>query len=148
MKKLSVLAVAFLLAACGSSGNDAPEKTGTAESAKSDKGDYVTVEITKKGDDVTSISIDETYIEKGDKTKKELKEDYGMKAVTANDSSKIGKEWYEQIEHLEKFIADKGIDAVELDDAGYPTTDDVKSGCTINIKTIMDTVKAADANVK
>ena len=97
MKKLSVLAVALLLAAC-SSGSSEPEKTGKAESAKSEKGDYVTVEITKQGDKVTKVSIDETYSEKGDKTKKELKEDYGMKAATQGDSTKIGKEWYEQIE--------------------------------------------------
>ena len=146
MKKLSVLAVALLLAAC-SSGSSEPEKTGKAESAKSDKGDYVTVEITKQGDEVTKVSIDETDTEKG-KTKKELKEDYGMKAATQNDSSKIGKEWYEQIESLEKYIVKNGVDAVELDEAGYPKNDDVKSGCTINIKNIMDTVKAADANAK
>lgn len=144
LKKLSVLAVAFLLAACGSS-NNAPETKGTATSDKDDKGNTITVEITKQGDDVKSVSIDETY---EGSTKKQLGEKYGMKAGTASDPSKLGQEWDEQIKNLEDYIAKNGIDKVELDEKGYPKNEDVRTGCTINIKRIMDTVKAASDSAK
>ena len=45
------------------------------------------------------------------KTKKELKFDYNMKPVSG-----IGKEWFEQAEALEKFMLEKGVDAVTTKD--------------------------------
>lgn len=45
------------------------------------------------------------------KSKKELKYDYNMKPV-----SEIGKEWFEQAEALEKFMLEKGVDAVTTKD--------------------------------
>lgn len=137
MKKLSVLAFAFVLAACGSSEK---AKTGKAESAKDDKGDFATVEITVKGDKVEKITMDET---KGGKSKKELGADYNMKAKSA-----IGKEWDEQVKFLESYIVKNGVAAVKLDESGYPSADDVKAGCTINIKNLMDTATKAVESAK
>ena len=140
MKKLSVLAVAFVLAACGSSEKS---KTAKAESAKDEKNDFATVEITVKGDKVEKITMDET---KEGKSKKELGAEYGMKAVSAQKG--IGKEWDEQIKFLEDYIVKNGLAAVKLDDAGYATGDDVKAGCTINIKNLMDTATKAAEDAK
>ena len=141
MKKLSVLAVALVLAACGSSSD--PEKTATAKSTADDKGDFATVEVTVQGDKVTKISIDET---KEGKSKKELGADYGMKSTSAK--SGIGKEWNEQVEFLENYIVKNGLSKVELSDAGTAKNDDVLSGCTINIKNIVTTANQAVEDAK
>lgn len=60
-------------------------------------------------DDVWSYSWNE-------KTKKELGNEYGMKAV-----SEIEKEWFEQAEAIEAFMLENGVDAVESDDETYIT---------------------------
>lgn len=140
MKKFGVLlAMALLLAACG--GSSDPETTGKGESAKDANGDYATAEITMKGDEVVSISLDET---KEGKSKKELGDDYGMKAA----SKKAKKEWYEQVEFLENYIEENGLDKVVLDDAGYAANDDVLAGCTINVKNLIDAANNAKENAK
>ena len=126
------------LAACGSSSE--PEKTGHGETAKDNNGDYATADIKVKGDDVVEITLDET---KEGKSKKELKEEYNMKAA-----SSIQKEWYEQVEFLENYIEENGLDAVKLDDAGYPAGDDVKAGCTINLTNLMNAANAAKEAAK
>lgn len=138
MKKLVVLFVtALMLTACGSSET---AKKGSAETAKDEKGDYASAEITLKGDKVESIKLDET---KETKSKKELGDKYGMKA-----KSKIKKEWNEQAEVLEKYIVANGVDKVELDDKGYAKNDDVLAGCTMNISNLMTAAKDAQAKAK
>ena len=139
MKKVTaLLATALLLAACGSSAE--AEKTGHGETAKDKNGDYATADITVKGDEVVEITLDET---KEGKSKKELKEEYNMKGA-----SPIKKEWYEQVEFLENYIKENGLDAVKLDEAGYPTGDDVKAGCTINLTNLMNAAKSAKEAAK
>lgn len=140
MKKLTVLMAAiFLLAGCGS-GSSASSTTGSGETAKDDKGDYASATITLKGDAVESISLDET---KDGKSKKELGADYAMKS-----KSKIGKEWDEQVKSLEAYIVKNGLDSVKLDESGYPTNNDVLTGCTINVKGMMDAAALAKDNAK
>ncbi len=139
MKKVTaLLATALLLAACGSSAE--AEKTGHGETAKDKNGDYASADITVKGDEVVEITLDET---KEGKSKKELKEEYNMKGA-----SPIKKEWYEQVEYLENYIKENGLDAVKLDEAGYPTGDDVKAGCTINLTNLMNAAKSAKEAAK
>ncbi len=145
-KNLAALGLAALmLAACSSNGGTTTDDT-ASEGAKTYEAtvedasnqDEVTATLTKEDGKLTGISIDELQPE-SEKTKKELKEDYGMR-----DASPIGKEWYEQIDALEQFILANGVDAVELDADGKATNEDLKSSCTINIATIMDAVKKAD----
>lgn len=138
MKKLACLfAAAVLLAGCG--GGAAATKTGKAESQPNDKNQVTTAEVTMEGDKITKVTINDTYEQDGKATtKKDLKDAYGMKAA-----SSIGKEWWEQAEFLEKFIAEKGIDKVgELKD-GKATNQDVLAGCTMAIGSYVDTVNAA-----
>lgn len=138
MKKLfAILAVAVLLTGCGSSEET---KTGTAQTEKDDNGDYATAEITLQGDNVVSISLDQT---KNGESKKELGDDYNMKS-----SSEIGKEWYEQVEFLENYIVKNGLDKVELTDDGYAKNDDVLAGCTMNISTLMEAANSAKENAE
>lgn len=137
MKKLvCMLAAAFVLVGCGGSS----EVSGTAKSEANSKGQVTTVELTKKGDKITKIAIDDTYEHEGEATtKKTLKDGYKMKMA-----SSIGKEWWEQIDFLEKFIVENGIDKVgALTDEGKPTNEDVLTGCTMAIDSYVDTTKKA-----
>ncbi|MBQ8627791.1 MAG: hypothetical protein IJ419_16800 [Agathobacter sp.] len=77
------------------------------------------------------------------KTKKELKEDYGMKGASAG-AGKIegGKEWYEQAEAFELWCVGKTLDEIKnmgLSD-GYPTDSTLTTGCTIKVNCIQQAV--------
>lgn len=79
-------------------------------------------------------------------TKKELKEDYGMKGVSASIGViPDGGEWYEQAAAFEAFA--KGKTAAEITaaagDDGYAAAEDLKAGCTILVSTIVESVAAA-----
>lgn len=77
------------------------------------------------------------------KTKKELKEEYNMKAASA--AAGIGKEWYEQAKAYEDWA--KGKTAAEIKAGvgtdGYATDADLKAGCTIIVTAMAETVAAA-----
>lgn len=141
MKKLTCLfALTVLLAGCGGGGSsEATAKKGEFTTEANDKGQAATVKVTVEGDKITDISIDESYEHEGKATtKKELKDEYGMKPA-----SDIDKEWWEQAEFLENFIKEKGVDAVgELKD-GYPTNEDVLAGCTMNIAAYVEATQEA-----
>lgn len=81
-----------------------------------------------------------TVAEGSFQSKKELKENYGMKGV-----SPIGKEWYEQAAAFEKWAIGKTADEVKagVGTDGYATDTDLKAGCTIIVSTIAETVAAA-----
>ena len=71
------------------------------------------------------------------KTKIELKEAYGMQKA----SGLAQGEWYQQTAFLSSKLVglDKaGVKAVALDEGGYPTTDDIKAGCTMRINSMLD----------
>lgn len=74
-------------------------------------------------------------------TKRELGNDYGMKAA-----SKIGKEWYEQQEFFCNYIkgmTEDEVDAVSTDADGKPKEADLSSGCTVAVKDYITAVKTA-----
>ena len=85
-------------------------------------------------------------------TKKELKEGYGMKAV-----SSIGKEWFEQAEALEAWCIGKTVEevcAVKTFDRGdgshnmVPDEADLKTGVTITIGDYLKALQKAAAVAK
>lgn len=137
-KKLAAAAfAALLLGACSSSSNSTAGTTSEATVTGSD-GSETTAEITKEDGKVTGISID--VVDKDGNSKKEAGSDYAMKKA-----STIGKEWDEQVSFLENYMLEHGIDSVKLDSDGYAESEDVKSGCTINLTDIMKAVDEADA---
>ncbi len=132
--------VSALLAGCSSGTTDASKDEGTVSNTayvETDDGE-ISATVTKKDGKVTAIEIDETT-SSGD-SKKEIGTDYGLK-----DKSGIGKEWNEQIQFLENYLVEHGIDSVKLNSDGYAEEEDVKTGCTINLKQIMEAVDAANA---
>lgn len=137
MKKSFALVglAAMMLAACG--GNNAASGTTESATVATDTGE-VTATLTKDAEGkLTGVNI---YEIKDGESKKDLGDEYEMKKA-----SDIGKEWYEQIEFLENYIIENGVDSVKLNADGYAESEDVKAGCTINLKTIMEAVDEANA---
>ena len=88
--------------------------------------------------DATGAVSGEAAIEP--QTKNELKEAYGMKAI-----SPIGKEYYEQMAALEAWCIGKTVEEVitlSADDA------DLKAGCTVGIANQLIVLQKAAANAK
>lgn len=136
-KLLGAAAAALLLAACSSSNGGAAGTTTEATVTGSD-GSETTASLTKEDGKLTGVSID--VVDEDGNSKKELGDDYNMKQA-----STIGKEWYEQVNYLENYILENGVDAVKLDSEGYAEEEDLKSGCTINLTDIMKAVDEANA---
>ena len=77
-------------------------------------------------------------------TKKELGDDYGMKKA-----SKIGKEWYEQIEALENWATGKTVDEVlgmKTNEKGGTEDEDLMTGCTIGVGSFQKALEKAANN--
>ena len=80
------------------------------------------------------------------KTKKELKEDYGMKAA-----SKIGKEWYEQAEALEQYVIGKTageVAGIAVNEEGKAADSDLAASVTVSIGGYQEAAQKAIANAK
>ncbi|MGL5979216.1 MAG: hypothetical protein ACRCZJ_09510 [Erysipelotrichaceae bacterium] len=80
-------------------------------------------------------------------TKGEKAEDYGMKKA-----SSIEKEWFEQVDALEAWMTGKTIDevkAIEVDEAGKATNEDLTTSVTIGVNDfVAAVVKAAENAVE
>ncbi len=99
-------------------------------------------------DDKGKITTD---IAKPVKTKKQKGDDYGMKTA-----SPIKKEWFEQIDALEKWMVGKSVNDVvnmpttKKDDAHtkVPDVAELKSSCTIDVGEIIEALQMAKENAK
>lgn len=129
---------ALMLAACSNSSSSSDAGTSSEATVTGSDGSETTAVLTKQDGKLTGVSID--VVDESGNSKKDAKEDYGMKK-----DSPIGKEWYEQVDFLENYILEHGVDSVKLDADGYAESEDVKSGCTINLKDIMEAVDEANA---
>lgn len=139
MKKLIMCVLAgVLLFGCSSK----PIEKQAEGSETNDKGDKITAKVDFKDDKITKVVLDETANGE-EKSKKELGDSYGMK-----EASSIKKEWYQQIEFLEEYIAKHGVDGISLDKNGKAENNDVKSGCTISIKGFIEAVEEAEEHAE
>lgn len=85
-------------------------------------------------------------LDKEFKTKKELKDEYGMKEV-----SSIGKEWYEQAQALEEYVIGKTAEEVlgiAVDERTVPTEEDLSSSVTIKIGDYVEAIVKAAQNAR
>lgn len=140
MKKINLLLLTLFLFACS------PVYKGIGKYEFEDRNgekQEVSVVIEMKDDEISSISIDETYTQDGERTtKKRLGASYGMKDVEGSKG-----EWNEQIKHLEMELIGTDGD-IDLNDEGYPTDEDITSGCTINLMNIDKAIENAISNVR
>ena len=161
MKKIVAITLALLvLAGCSSetytSGLGMVNSIGSSKSATEEAAGLAQADVTaasvmldSKGTIVgisfdvvqTKVNFDATGTITTDlatefKTKKELKEDYNMKPA-----SPIGKEWYEQIDALEKYamgkaaadFVDTPTKAKDEHHTAVPDVEDLASSCTMDI---------------
>lgn len=80
------------------------------------------------------------------KTKKELKDDYGMKAASG-----IGKEWFEQAQALEEYVIGKTAEEVAgipVDESTKTTDVDLVAGVTIKIGSYQEAIVEAINNAQ
>lgn len=139
MKKLILLLVfvmtLLVLVGCGKA--EFKDGTYTAVSGVSGE-DYTFVTVVVKKGKVVEYDIDVLQYRNGEyrtESKKELGDRYGMK-----ESSKIGKEWYEQAEVLELFFLEKGPDTLPVNEEGYI---DATTGASIKDSGYSDVAEAA-----
>lgn len=133
----------YIIALCalmlGGCGKKAEIKEGSA-TYTNDKGEVTYAKVKLKDGRLSEVEIDETANGK-DKTKKELGNAYEMKQA-----SKIGKEWYQQIDFLENYIVKNGVDTIKLNKEGKAENSDVTTGCTIRIDGFLKAVRDAEKN--
>ena len=76
-----------------------------------------------------------------------FKEGYGMKGASAGKGViEGGAEWYEQADHFMNLAKDKtlaDIKAIAVDEGGYPTSDEMKAGCTMKVKAYIAAINNA-----
>ena len=92
------------------------------------------VNFNQEGEITTDLSI-------SPKTKNELADEYGMKAVSG-----IGKEWYEQADAFAKYVVGKTVDEVKgisLDEEGTPTESELTSSVTIHVGPFIAVIEKA-----
>jgi hypothetical protein len=172
MKKILTLTlVAVLLAGCGAAASTATglghsvsiakSKDATADVAGVAQVDTVMAAVTFDGagkilgvkidSAQTKVNFDATGKITSDlaapqKTKVELGNDYGMKK-----NSNIGREWFEQIAELEKWMVGKTVDQVKtmkVKDGGAPDIADLNSKVTISVADYQAAVAEAYENSK
>lgn len=141
-----ILSCIFFMNGCGmwQKSDKELEHVGIAKSEEVN-GSQIIVEATLKDKKLVKIRIDETGAKSFDGTlngsKKELGDSYNMKSY-----SDIGKEWYEQINALEKFIEEYGVDYVEVNEEGKAVNPDLVTQCTIRVDEYLNVSKAAIEN--
>ena len=131
MRKGILIGLLILLCGCGS--KDVVKKGEGPYTNK--EGEVTTAAVTYKNKKLTSVTIDETT---GTTTKRKLGKEYHMKAASV-----IGKEWDEQMDYLQTYIKDNGVDGIRLDEQGKAKNEDVLSGCTVSIDGYLQAVKSA-----
>ncbi len=151
MKKLlAVLLVlcTLLTAACGGK----KSVTGEAQTQPNDEGQYTTAKVTLVDGKFTEVVLD-TWYPDAQKFKKELGNDYGMKALS--EKIGIGKEWYEQCEAFEKWCVGKTLDEVVnlatkegAEGSPVPADADLATGCTIYVGQFQEAIQLATEAAK
>ena len=107
-------------------------KTGTYEDAQFG---LVVANVVLKGDKIEKVLID--VVRDGESSKEKF-DNYGVKRV-----SSLGKEWWEQVAFVEKWIEKNGVDSAVFDKSGHITNVDAVSGATITVKPFVEAVKDA-----
>lgn len=145
----------FLLAGCSST---AQEDVNKVDNKVDEGADAAEVKLEGKAEYPTGEQVDATVIKKGDQIAEVMINtiDQDGNAITqleqmsdpsAQDTA-IGTEWADQVDYLESYIKDNGVENIKLDDNGKATDEKLLEGCDVNIAPIMEAVNNALANEK
>ena len=134
MSKLAASMLVVLLAVTGAFSAESPYSVKTGISFSQQWGLYIANVIEKDGK-ISNVIIDR--IANG-KSSKELHDNYGIKPV-----STLGKDWWKQVAHYERWVVEHGLDAVSTDKNGHALNPDLLSGATINVAELSEAVRNA-----
>ena len=134
MRKLTASILLSLFAVTAAFAGDSSYSVKAGLSFSKQWGLYIANVIEKDGK-VSNIIIDR--IANG-KSSKELHDNYGIKPV-----STLGKDWWEQVAHYERWVVEHGLEAVSTDKNGHALNPDLLSGATINVAELSDAVRNA-----
>ena len=104
---------------------------------------YVTIDVAQNTANVED-GAEEITVPETSPTKKEKKEDYGMKGASG-----IGKEWYEQMAAFEEYATGKTVEevlALPREESGKTTDEDLLTGCTIKMNDYLKAIEKAYNN--
>lgn len=130
MKKIIVVALLCVLCACSSS-----QKREASGTYQNEKGETTSAKLILDQENIIDVELDETT---GDTTKKTLGDEYHMK-----EASSIGKEWKDQVQFLETYIKQNGIQNIKLNEEGKAENEDILTGCTISIDGFLKAIENA-----
>lgn len=148
-KKLSLAALSLvLLAGCANSTTDSTtDETKTTDDTTTEtlkgtssyeNGGTVNVTLMQNGEDLSEVMMD--FVDKDGNAVTELEQLYGPDKDT---QTNIGAEWMEQVEYLENYIKENGVDSITVDDEGHPTNADLVDYVDIDVRPMLAAVKDA-----
>ena len=73
----------------------------------------------------------------------ELDQLYGPDKDT---QTSIDTEWLDQVDYLENYIKEHGVDSITVDENGKPTNDDLKDYVSLDVRPMLEAVKGAIGN--
>lgn len=158
MKKTFAAAAAalLLLAGCSNTAQEDVDKvddtvdTGDAaaetklegEAAYGDTGQVAKATVIKEGDKIADVII-ETIDQDGNAIT-QLKD---MADPTAQDTA-IGTEYQDQVDYLENYIKENGVENIKTDENGRVTDEEMLKNVDINVQPMLQAVQNALANEK
>ena len=158
MKKAMLSALSlFLLAGCSSAAQDdvnkvddkvddgaaaAEEKVELKGEAEYPTGEKVEATVIKEGDKISDVIIN--TIDKDGNAITQLEQ---MSDPKSQDTA-IGTEWADQVDYLESYIKDNGVENIKTDENGKAVDEKLLEGCDVNIQPMLDAVNNALANEK
>ncbi len=149
-KKLSLAALSLvLLAGCANDSAKTPttdtnttndeQTTQTLKGTSSyDGGSTVNATIEKDGENLSNVMIE--FVDQDGNAVTELDQLYGPDKDT---QTSIDTEWLDQVDYLENYIKENGVDSVTVDENGKPTNDDLKDHVDLDVRPMLEAVKGA-----
>lgn len=151
-KKISLAALSLvLLAGCANETAKEPatDDTGTKDIANEtmkgtsqyDNGGIVNATVEKEGENLSNVMIE--FVDKDGNAITELDQLYGPDKDT---QTSIDTEWLDQVDYLENYIKEHGVDSITVDENGKPTIDDLKDYVSLDVRPMLEAVKGAIGN--
>ncbi|WP_290155378.1 hypothetical protein, partial [uncultured Dubosiella sp.] len=106
-----------------------------------DNGGIVNATVEKEGENLSNVMIE--FVDKDGNAITELDQLYGPDKDT---QTSIDTEWLDQVDYLENYIKEHGVDSITVDENGKPTNDDLKDYVSLDVRPMLEAVKGAIGN--